>query len=104
MWLPGKVDAREQVLLHERAVAALVVRRQADELVEVERVRLRKICVARFVQPCELVVHRERRSSRRQPQHRRRFARQLRRDCGGRRVRGVFGRPEDAEVHVRLGR
>ena len=104
MWLPGKVDAREEVLLHERAVAALVVRRQPDELVEVERVRLRKIRAARFVQPRELVVHRERRASRRQPQHRCRLARQLGGDGGGRCVRGFLGCSEYAEVHVRLGR
>jgi hypothetical protein len=59
-----QIDSRKEMLRHERAVAAFVVRSNADELIEVERMRVGEIRPALFVQPCELVVDRQRRSSR----------------------------------------
>ena len=66
-----QIDAREEVLLHERAVASFVARRKADELVDVEGVRLREICLARLVQRDERVIHSQRRAPSRQADDRR---------------------------------
>ena len=59
------VHPAEEMLIHERAEAPRVPGRQSDELVEVERVRARKIGTP----PDERVVHRRGRSARRQAEH-----------------------------------
>src|SRR3954451_5442056 len=54
--MPGDVHAAEQVRLHVGAVAAGVIRREAEELVEIERARLGQIDFAEFGQRSELLV------------------------------------------------
>ena len=58
--------------LHERAVAARMLRRDAEELVQVEGRRLREIDLPVRVQRAELVIQPDRRPPRRQPEHQRR--------------------------------
>ena len=99
-----QVDAPEQMLLHERAVASLVVRRQPDELVDVEGVRAGEVRFAGLMQPRELVVDGERRSPRRQAEHGRRLSRELRGDGAGGGMGGLVGGAEHADVHVMFGR
>ena len=99
-----EVDAVEQVMLHEGAIASLAVRCEPNELVDVERVRAREIRFARFMKPRELIVDRERGSSRRQSEHRRGLASELCGDGTGRRMGGFVGRPEHTNVHIMLAR
>ena len=70
------VDAAEQVPIHERVETSSILRRQPDELVEVERMRARKI----RTQPHQFLIYRHRSSSRWQAEHAGRVRRELTRD------------------------
>ena len=63
------VHLAKEVLVHEVVVALRIVRCHADVLVEVERRDLREIQPQTAVQRDEPPIHRQRRTSRRQPQH-----------------------------------
>src|SRR3954470_13036040 len=67
--LGRQVDAREQVLLHEDAIAAWMSRGNAGELVEVERGRAREVGLPVRVQAGELVIQPDGRAAGREAEH-----------------------------------
>ena len=93
-----QVDVIEQVPAHERVIAAPVVRRDADELVEVERGRPAEIDPAGAKQPHELAIQRNRRAAGREPEDDRRIGSERARDVGGERSGDRRRRRENANT------
>src|SRR3954464_711579 len=90
--------------LHERTITAAIVRCQADEFIQVERVGLREIGASRGVQPDDLVIDTQRRAAGGEAKHGRGLLRQLFCHHDGSRLSGVGGSAADRQFHVAFGR
>src|SRR5439155_6749774 len=97
------VDVTEEMPLHERAIAARIGSPQAEELVEVERDRARKVGAAGAMQPHDLAVQRNRCPAGRQSQHEMPVPRELPRDVTRQHARDRVGVWEDPNLHMADG-
>ena len=89
---PGDVDVIEQMRAHEAVIAGGILTAQPEELVEIERRRLREADPADRMQPHEFAVERNRRPAGRQSQHQPRIRAKPARDVRGQRACRGFGR------------